>query len=124
MKNIFTLWHNPRCSKSREALQILIDNNITPIIREYLKDAPSNIEILEILDLLRIDKNSKSDVLKIVREKEKIWKEKNITLSELSAYEIIEKLAEFPKGIQRPICIKSNEIAVIGRPPENIITIL
>jgi len=124
MKNTFTLWHNPRCSKSREALQILKDHNITPIIREYLKEAPSNKEILEILDLLQIDKNNKSEVLQIVREKEKIWKEKNITLSELSAYEIIEKLAEFPKGIQRPICIKNNEIAVIGRPSDNILTIL
>ncbi len=124
MKNIFTLWHNPRCSKSREALKLLENNNISPIIREYLKDTPSQTELHEILSLLNIDKNNTESLLKIVRKKEKFWKEENIILSELSADEIIEKLVQFPKAIERPICIKNNEIAIIGRPPENILTLL
>ncbi len=124
MKDIFTLWHNPRCSKSREALHLLEQNNITPHVREYLKDTPSKEEILAILSLLNIDKNNTSEVLQIVRTKEKFWKEENIILSQLSADEIIEKLVQFPRGIERPICIKNNESAKIGRPPENILPLL
>ncbi|HID92364.1 TPA: arsenate reductase (glutaredoxin) [Candidatus Gracilibacteria bacterium] len=124
MNTEFTLWHNPRCTKSRETLQILKDNNKNPIIREYLKDKPSESEIFNILELLKIDTNNKNEVLTIVRQKEKFWNSENIILSELSAKEIIEKLGEFPKGIQRPICIKNNTIAVIGRPPENILPLL
>jgi len=124
MKDIFTLWHNPRCSKSREALRILEQNNITPHIREYLKNTPSKNEILSLLSLLNIDKKNTSEVLQIVRIKEKFWKEENIILSQLSADEIIEKLVQFPRGIERPICIKNNESAKIGRPPENILPLL
>jgi len=124
MKDLFTLWHNPRCSKSREALHLLEQNNITPHVREYLKDTPSKEEILAILSLLNIDKNNTSEVLQIVRTKEKFWKEENIILSQLSADEIIEKLVQFPRGIERPICIKNNESAKIGRPPENILPLL
>lgn len=121
MKSEFILWHNPRCSKSREALQILTDNNITPIIREYLKDTPSKEEVLNILYLLKKDKSNKEEVLEIVRQKEIFWKEEKVVLSELSASEIVENLVQFPRGIQRPICIKNNKIAVLGRPPENIL---
>ncbi len=124
MSSLYTLWHNPRCSKSRETLQILLDHNITPHIREYLTDAPNAEEIRTVLTLLGKNTDNAKEVLEIVRTKEKLWKEENITLSSLSAPEIIHALAQFPKGIERPICIKNNEIAVLGRPPENILPLL
>ncbi len=133
MNSEFVLWHNPRCSKSREALRILQEQNIQPIIREYLKDPPSREEIIKVLDLLYVmrdtngealGRNDKQFILQIVREKEKCWKENNISLSSLSGDEIIDLLVQFPKGIERPICIKDKRKAVIGRPPENIIDLI
>ncbi|AZQ61804.1 arsenate reductase (glutaredoxin) [Flammeovirga pectinis] len=110
-----TIWHNPRCSKSREALQLLNeesgDSDIK--IREYLKENPSRDEIVNLLSLLKIKP------LDLIRKGEAIYKE-NFKGKELSDDEYIAALVEYPKLIERPIVIKDNK-AVIGRPPHLVL---
>lgn len=115
---MFTLWHNPKCSKSRATLALLQENNITPKVRLYLEDAPSVQEITEVCTLL----NCKP--IEITRTKEEFWKEENIDPKELPDEELISTLAQFPKGIERPIVVKDGKVAVVGRPPENVLEIL
>lgn len=110
------IYHNPRCSKSRQGLQILEESEIDFEIVKYL-DAPPSIEkISEIINLLRIKP------IQLVRKSEVIWKE-NYKGKELSELEIITAMSEHPKLIERPIVI-SNGKAVIGRPPELIKNII
>lgn len=107
------IYHNPRCQKSRQALQILKDKNQTPEIVEYLKEPPSKKElrnILKLLDLQAID---------LVRKSEQIFKEQ-YKGKELSNEEWIDAMISSPKLIERPIIIDGNK-AVIGRPPERVL---
>lgn len=110
------IYHNPRCSKSRQGLAILNDANIEFEIIQYLKTPPSEKEIKDILSKLNMKP------IALVRKNEAIWKE-NYKGKELSDEEIIKAMAENPKLIERPIVIH-NDKAVLGRPPENISTIL
>ena len=106
------IYHNPRCSKSRQGLAILKDAQLEPEIIEYLKNPISFDELSEILKKLDIP------AIDLVRKNEAIWKE-NFKNRELSEKEVIEAMVSFPKLIERPIVIKGN-MAVIGRPPEKI----
>lgn len=106
------IYHNPRCSKSRQGLAILKDAHLEPEIIEYLKNPISFDELSEILKKLDIP------AIDLVRKNEAIWKE-NFKNRELSEKEVIEAMVSFPKLIERPIVIKGN-MAVIGRPPEKI----
>ncbi|MBB6460859.1 arsenate reductase (glutaredoxin) [Flammeovirga kamogawensis] len=108
-----TIWHNPRCSKSREALQLLNDNGDDVQIREYLKEHPSKDEIVALLSLLKIKP------LDLIRKGEAIYKE-NFKGKDLSDDEYISAMVEYPKLIERPIVIKDNK-AVIGRPPQLVL---
>jgi arsenate reductase (glutaredoxin) len=110
------LYHNPRCSKSREALAILNKHNQVIEIREYLKQPPSEKELKALL------KKLKCKAIDIVRKKEELYltEYKNITLSES---EWIKVLCDNPNLIERPIVI-SKDTAVIGRPPERVIDLL
>ncbi len=110
------IYHNPRCSKSRQGLAILNDANVEFEIIQYLKTPPSEKEIKDILSKLNMEP------IALVRKNEAIWKE-NYKGKELSDEEIIKAMAENPKLIERPIVIH-NDKAVLGRPPENISTIL
>jgi arsenate reductase len=106
------IYHNPRCSKSREGLQTLESITSEFEIIRYLDDVPSVGEIEEILDMLDMD------AIDLVRTKESVWKE-NFKDKELSDEEIILAMAEFPKLIERPIVIKDDK-AVIARPADKI----
>ncbi len=106
------IYHNPRCSKSRQGLAILKGSNKEFEIVEYLKNPPSKKELKEILSKLQMEP------IELVRKNESIWKE-NYKGKELSDEEIIQAMAENPKLIERPIVIKDDK-AVLGRPPENI----
>jgi len=110
------IYHNPRCQKSREGLAILEASGKEFKVINYLEDVPTNLEIKEILKLLRIA------AIDLVRKNETVWKEnyKNKTLSE---DDIIAALVEHPKLIERPIIIHKNK-AIIGRPPDLIKTII
>ncbi|MBD0403993.1 arsenate reductase (glutaredoxin) [Flammeovirga sp. EKP202] len=107
------IWHNPRCSKSRESLNLLMENGEEVEVREYLKDAPSKAEIEEILSMLNIAP------LALIRKGEAIYKE-NFKGKELTDEEYINAMVEYPKLIERPIVIKDNK-AVIGRPPSLVL---
>tara|TARA_B100000795_G_scaffold269891_1_gene260957 strand:+ start:2816 stop:3157 length:342 start_codon:yes stop_codon:yes gene_type:complete len=110
------IYHNPRCSKSRQGLEILENSGKEFKIIRYLDAVASPKELKEIIDLLNITP------IQLVRKTEKIWKE-NFKGKELSDEEIIKAMIENPKLIERPIIINNNK-AVIGRPSENILTII
>jgi arsenate reductase len=110
------IYHNPRCRKSREGLAILENSGKEFEIVKYLETIPSLKELTEIIHLLGITP------IQLVRKTEKIWKE-NYKREEMSDADIIEAIIAHPKLIERPIVI-NKEKAVIGRPPENINTII
>ncbi len=107
--------HNPRCSKSRTTLNIILENNIQPTIRLYLDDP---LSIGEIKDLL-IKLNTTAD--KIVRKNEEIYKKLNLKDSDQDL--LIEKISKNPILLERPIVVKGKK-AIIGRPPENVMKLL
>ncbi len=113
---MITIYHNPRCSKSREGLQILEASGKEYTIHKYFDDPLSYEELEHIISLLKIDP------IALVRKGEAIWKEKYKQLS-LSSREIIQAMIDHPKLIERPIVIHENQ-AIIGRPPINIKSIL
>ena len=106
------IYHNPRCRKSREGVQYLIDKKLNFQIIDYLKEGVSENDIKSILNKLKIS------AINLVRKNEKIWKE-NFKGKELKEKEIISILCKEPKLIERPIIVYKNK-AVIGRPKENI----
>ena len=105
------IFHNPRCSKSRATLNIIKENNIQPTIRLYLDDPLSIDEIKSLL----IKLNTTAD--KIVRKNEEIYKKLN--LEDANEYLLIENISKNPILLERPIVVKG-ELAIIGRPPENV----
>lgn len=110
------LIHNPRCSKSRQAKQILEENEVDFEVREYLKEELSARELEEIIQKLEM---SPFDLL---RKGEAIYKEK-YKGKELSDKEWIQAMVENPKLIERPILINGDK-AVVGRPPEDVLKIV
>ena len=110
------IYHNPRCSKSRETLQLLNENDVEFEITEYLKDIPNKEELESILRKLGLNASD------IVRKSEPIYKEKYVG-KEYSEAEWVEILVENPKLIERPIVVKGDK-AVLGRPPANVLDLL
>jgi arsenate reductase len=106
-------YHNPKCSKSMEGLEILKQNQIKVKIKLYLSEKISFIEIKNIIKKLEIN------AIDIVRLKEKIIKDENINFSNMSDTEIINTLVKYPILIERPIIVTGKK-AIIGRPPELI----
>ena len=110
------IYHNSRCRKSREALEILRTKNIEFEIIEYLKDNLTKNQLKDLIKKLGIKP------INLVRKNEQIWKE-NFKNKKLTSDEIIQILSDNPKLIERPI-VELNDKAIIGRPPENIINLL
>jgi len=110
------IWHNPRCSKSREAKTILEESKEEFEVFEYLKNDFTKNDIKIIMDQLGID-----DIKDMLRKKEKEYKELEIDLK--TQDEILDILLKIPKLIERPIIIKNNK-AVIARPMENLTELL
>ncbi|HHC80002.1 MAG TPA: arsenate reductase (glutaredoxin) [Flavobacteriia bacterium] len=110
------IYHNPRCSKSRQGLEILKNSGHEFEVVDYLHHPPSKKELKKVLKMLGLTP------IQLVRKNEAIWKE-NYRNKELTDDAIIEAMCEHPKLIERPIVIKDNQ-AVLGRPPENIEKIL
>lgn len=111
-----TILHNPRCSKSRETLQLLKDKGEDIEVIKYLDDVPTREELENILSLLNINP------IELVRTKEAIWKD-NYKDKVLSDSQVIDAMLKNPRLIERPIVIKNNK-AIIGRPPQNVLDIL
>ncbi len=111
------MYHNPRCSKSRETLQILNDHEIEPEIVDYLDEPPSAEELKRIIGLLGV---SARDLL---RTTEQVYKDADLDDDSLSDDEIIDAICEYPALLQRPIVICGDR-AVIGRPPSRVLEII
>jgi len=110
------IYHNPRCSKSRQTLKILTDNGIEPEILEYLIDVPTIEELKTVLKKLGLAP------IQILRKGEAVFKEK-YKGQDLSDDQWLAAMVENPKLIERPIVINGNK-AVLGRPPENVLELI
>lgn len=110
------IYHNPRCSKSRQGLEILKNNNQDFEVVEYLKTPLTFLELEQLIAMLKINP------IDLIRKNEAIWKEQ-FKGKDLDNKAIITAMIDNPKLMERPIVVKNN-IAVIGRPPEKIISIL
>ncbi len=112
-----TIYHNPRCSKSRQTLALLEENGITPDVVEYLKETPDAAALKAILKKLGISARE------LLRTKEDAYKELGLADKTLSDDDIIAAMIKAPKLIERPIVIKGDQ-ARIGRPPETVLEII
>ena len=111
------IYHNPKCSKSRKALEIIKSKNIEPTIILYLKTKLSKTEVENLLIKLGLS------IRDILRTGEDEYRNNNLKNESLTDDKLIDFLIRFPKLLQRPIVVKNNK-AVIGRPPENILNLL
>jgi arsenate reductase len=107
------IYHNPRCSKSRQTLKLIRDAGIEPEVIEYLVSPPSTRELSQLLKKLGIEPQD------LMRKRESLYRELGLAQRELSRKDAIEILHEHPKLIERPIVVKGDR-AIIGRPPENV----
>ncbi len=115
MANV-TIWHNPRCSKSRNAVTLLEEKGIEAEVVKYLDTPPTKDELVAVLKMLGLSARE------LMRTKEDIYKELNLK-EETDEDKLIDAMVENPKLIERPIVIKDGK-AAIGRPIENIIDLL
>lgn len=111
------IYHNPRCSKSRQTLALLEEKGIAPEIVLYLENTPSKAEIKRILKSLDLKARD------LMRKKEAEYKDNNLADEALKEDELIAAMVEFPKLIERPIVVNGDK-AAIGRPPENVLDIV
>ena len=112
------IYHNPRCSKSRETLELLENQGVQPIVELYLQKQYSTDELQNIAKKLGID-----DVRQMMRTKDDLYKSLNLDNLELSQAELLKAMSEHSALIERPIVINGNK-AKIGRPPETVLEIL
>ena len=113
----FTIYHNPRCSKSRLTLELLKDKGIDPKVILYLETPPSKKELVLILKKLNMEARG------LLRKGEAEFKEQNLSDTSKSEEDVIQAMVNFPKLMERPIVIYGDR-AVIGRPPENVLKII
>jgi len=111
-----TIYHNPRCSKSRETLALIQSKGIEPVIIEYLKNTPTVKELKQLLMKLNMKPQQ------LIRKSEPLYKEK-LKDKNFTDNEWLKIMTENPILIERPIVVKGNK-AVIGRPPENLLEII
>lgn len=114
---MIALYHNPRCSKSRDALALLRERGIEPELVLYLETPPTAKQLKEVLKKLGISARQ------LLRTGEDAYKTLNLGDEKLSEAALIKAMIENPKLIERPIAIKDNQ-AVIGRPPENVLQLV
>ena len=111
------IYHNPRCSKSRQTLQLLQDQGVEPEVVEYLKTPPDKATLKRILKMLGLEPRA------LMRTKEAEYKEQGLDDPGLSDDRLIAAMVATPKLIERPIVTKGAKVA-LGRPPENVLEIL
>lgn len=114
---MYTIYHNPRCSKSRATLKLLEEAGVNFVERLYLENPPTEDELHEILTLLGVTPYS------VVRAGEAAWKASGFDRDSRDT-DIIRFIVTNPTVLERPIVLKDHAVAVIGRPPENVKTIL
>jgi len=112
-----TIWHNPRCGKSRQTLDLLRKKGVEPKIREYLKEPPGKAEVENLIDLVGGDPSA------LIRDGEAEFKALKKKKAELGKADIAKAIAAHPILLQRPIVV-SGKKAAIGRPPEAVLPLL
>ncbi|WP_428676192.1 arsenate reductase (glutaredoxin) [Reyranella sp.] len=112
-----TIWHNPRCSKSRQTLDLLRSNGVEPAIREYLKEPPGKAEVEKLVAQVG------GDPRELIRDGEAEFKALKLRKADLTKAQIVDAIAAHPVLLQRPIVVKGNN-AAIGRPPEAVLPLL
>ena len=117
MSNSTTIYHNPRCSKSRAAMELLTEKGIDTSVVKYLETPPNKETIEDLLKMLGLEPRE------LMRKGEQEYKDNNLADENISRDDLIEAMVKFPKLLERPIVIKDGK-AAIGRPIQNIIDIL
>ncbi len=112
-----TIYHNPRCGKSRETLALLREQGIEPVIVEYLATPPDAAALKKLLTALKLKPRQ------LLRTKEKDYQALGLDDPDLSDAELIEAMAAHPLLIERPIVVAGGK-AVLGRPPEKVLDII
>ncbi len=111
------IYHNPRCSKSRQTLKLLEDNDIKPEVRLYLDTPPAAAELKKLLAALDLSARE------LLRKGEAEYKELGLADKSLSEAQLVAAMADHPRLIERPIVVRDGK-AVLGRPPENVLALL
>ena len=114
---MWTIYHNPRCSKSRQTLQLLQENQVEPEVVLYLETPPDKTTLKSLLEKLGIEPRA------LLRKGEDDYKALNLKDTGLSDDALIDAMVSHPKLIERPIVVKGDK-AVLGRPPENVLELL
>jgi arsenate reductase len=112
----YTIYHYPKCGKSRQTLKLLEENNIKPKVVEYFSNPLNSKELKEVIQKLGIQADD------LLRKNETLFKE-NFKGKNLTADEWIKVMIENPQLMERPIVVKDKK-AVLGRPPENVLTLI
>ena len=114
--DMIEIWHNPRCSKSRQTLQLLQDNGISPNVRLYLQEGPDEATLRSVATKLG------KPAVEMMRVQEKLFKERGLSKFD-SDDSLFAAMAANPSLIERPIVINADK-AAIGRPPECVLDII
>lgn len=118
MTDAVKIYHNPRCSKSRDTLSLLKSNGVEPEVVLYLDTPPDAQTLRQLLHMLGM-----SSARELMRQKEDLYKTLNLDNSSLTEAELVQAMVENPKLIERPIVVANGQ-ARIGRPPEDVLEIL
>jgi arsenate reductase len=117
MSDTTTIYHNPRCSKSRAAMELLTEKSFKLDVVKYLDTPPNKEAITDLLEMLGLEPRE------LMRKGEQEYTDNNLADESLSRDDLIEAMVKFPKLLERPIVVKNGK-AAIGRPIQNIIDIL
>ncbi|CAI8910180.1 arsenate reductase (glutaredoxin) [Kosakonia quasisacchari] len=118
MSETVKIYHNPRCSKSRETLALLKENGVEPEVVLYLETPPDVATVQKLLKMLGM-----TSARELMRSKEDLYKELQLSDSALTEAQLVQALVDNPKLLERPIVISHGK-ARIGRPPEQVLEIL
>ena len=113
----FIIYHNPRCSKSRQTLDLLNEKGCEPKIFLYLEEELTSRDLKGVLQKLNMEPRD------LLRKGEEEYKKNNLSNDKLNNEDLINFMIKYPKLIERPIVIKENK-AVLGRPPENALKLI
>ncbi len=113
----YTMWHNPRCSKSRKTLELLLEHSVEPKLLLYLETPPTANDLDRVLTALG------KDPREFMRTKEAAYTELNLANPELTRAQLITAMVENPTLLERPVVI-SGDRAALGRPPEAVLDLL
>lgn len=113
----YTIYHNPRCSKSRQTLQLMLEKGIEPEIRLYMDQPLSPSELDQLLSALGKKPSE------LVRKGEAAFRERGLKAAETTEADIRQAMLEEPRLIERPVVVKGKQ-AVLGRPPENVLELI